>query len=334
MKLIYKALFLGGFLASSFVGYEFFLKKGVSSDIAYVSAAYHEIKSPFTGVLRTAPREPVASFLPHDIVFSVEPIEQEFSSHYVKIEEDIAIKALEQSEKDILDIQYQLEAEKQLHSQSLAKINYLNKELKREESLVKNKMIGQASLDFASNELAQEKFHFESISKKILSLESKIESYKKHRQALEMKIEQKNLLKQESIRKNQLESIRYDTPLTVVKTRHVIGDPVQKGDVLAVGFNQEDLSIDAYFPEEKITQFKSGQRVNVIILATDEQFDGVVSWISPVGGHALNILPPNYQSGHFLPLRYRFMVRIKLKNPPSYLRPGMSATVIIPNDRA
>jgi membrane fusion protein (multidrug efflux system) len=128
------------------------------------------------------------------------------------------------------------------------------------------------------------------------------------------------------------------TVITAKQDGYVSKIPVQVGQFLQAGAQlfsivlNNDKWIVANFKETQLNKMVEGQKVEVKIDAfPDDEFEGVVSSISPATGSTFSLLPPDNASGNFVKVVQRVPVKITFKDlkpeVAKRLRAGMNVLV-------
>ena len=128
------------------------------------------------------------------------------------------------------------------------------------------------------------------------------------------------------------------TVITAKQDGYVSKIPVQVGQFLQAGAQlfsivlNNDKWIVANFKETQLNKMVEGQKVEIKIDAfPDDEFEGVVSSISPATGSTFSLLPPDNASGNFVKVVQRVPVKITFKDlkpeVAKRLRAGMNVLV-------
>lgn len=128
------------------------------------------------------------------------------------------------------------------------------------------------------------------------------------------------------------------TVITAKQDGYVSKIPVQVGQFLQAGAQlfsivlNNDKWIVANFKETQLNKMVEGQKVEIKIDAfPDDEFEGVVSSISPATGSTFSLLPPDNASGNFVKVVQRVPVKITFKDlkpeVAKKLRAGMNVLV-------
>lgn len=202
-------------------------------------------------------------------------------------------------------------------SKSYAILVEAEKKLKRAKELIKHGYITEAELDLTEKEYEVAKASYESALAKRSQVEAKIHEIRTQEAAVK-EAEQSYLMAK----------LNYDysfirSPINgIITSRKVkLGDTVSKGTVLGTVVSPESLYVEGLIDEADIANVSLGKEAHVIMDAYyGEVFKGVVYRISPIvtGGKQET---------------RTFEVRIRLKDPPKTIKPGMSAEVEIIVDK-
>jgi membrane fusion protein (multidrug efflux system) len=104
---------------------------------------------------------------------------------------------------------------------------------------------------------------------------------------------------------------------------------VKKGQNIVTLVNPKDIYVSVYMEETKLKDIKTGNSATIHIDALDKDYKAKVSSVLPASEATFAIVPRDLSSGEFTKLTQRFIVRLKILNPDSQLRIGMSCEVAI-----
>ncbi len=105
---------------------------------------------------------------------------------------------------------------------------------------------------------------------------------------------------------------------------HELGEIVAAGAPVVVIGDRSDLWVKIYIPEGLINKMKLKQSAILHFDGLNESFSGFVNFIAPLA----EFTPRNVQTAEER-ITQTFAVKIKIENPPDYLRPGVAADVTI-----
>jgi membrane fusion protein (multidrug efflux system) len=114
------------------------------------------------------------------------------------------------------------------------------------------------------------------------------------------------------------------------------GEFVQKGAPLFSLIESGPLWIEANYKETQLTHMQVGQAATVQADAyPDQQWPGAVEAIAPATGAEFAVLPPQNATGNWVKVVQRVPVRIKVEQPSGnpQLRAGMTVTVAVDTGR-
>ncbi len=114
------------------------------------------------------------------------------------------------------------------------------------------------------------------------------------------------------------------------------GEYVEKGRPVIPIIQTNETWVEANLKETEITHVRTGQKVSLTVDAyPDNEFEALISSISPSTGGELSVLPPQNASGNWVKVVQRVPVRIDLgqKRKGPELRAGMTVSVIIDTKR-
>lgn len=191
------------------------------------------------------------------------------------------------------------------------------KRLKRAKELIKQGFITEAELDLTEKEYAIAKASYESSEAKKSQVEAKLHEIKAQEAAVK-EAEQSYHMAQLNYNYSFIRS-----PISgIVTSRKVkLGDTVSKGTILGTVVSPGSLYVEGLIDEADIANVSLGKEANITMDAYyGEIFKGLVYRISPVvtGGKQET---------------RTFEVRIRLKDSPLAIKPGMSADVEIIVDK-
>lgn len=191
------------------------------------------------------------------------------------------------------------------------------KRFKRAKELIKQGYITEAELDLTEKEYEVAKASYESALAKRGHVEAKIHEIRMQEAAVK-EAEQSFLMAKLNYDYSFIRS-PIDGIITSKKVK--LGDTVSKGTVLGTVVSPESLYVEGLIDEADIAKVSLGKEAHVTMDAYyGEIFKGIVYRISPVvtGGKQET---------------RTFEVRIRLKEPPKTIKPGMSAEVEIIVDK-
>jgi len=116
-----------------------------------------------------------------------------------------------------------------------------------------------------------------------------------------------------------------------------VGEFVQKGAPMFSLIESGPLWIEANYKETQLTYMTVGQTAKVVADAyPDREWPATVEAIAPATGAEFAVLPPQNATGNWVKVVQRIPVRIKVEQPkgePQQLRAGMTVTVIVETGR-
>jgi len=115
-----------------------------------------------------------------------------------------------------------------------------------------------------------------------------------------------------------------------------VGEFVQKGAPMFSLIESGPLWIEANYKETQLTYMQVGQMATVLADAYPEQeWPATVEAIAPATGAEFAVLPPQNATGNWVKVVQRVPVRIKVEQPPGkpQLRAGMTVTVAVDTGR-
>ena len=105
---------------------------------------------------------------------------------------------------------------------------------------------------------------------------------------------------------------------------HEQGEIVAAGTPVAVIGDRRDLWVKIFVPEGAINRLELGQPVRVSVDGLSQKFGGKVTFISPQA----EFTPRNIQTPEERATQ-TFAVKVRVDDPPAFLRPGVAADVVI-----
>ena len=116
-----------------------------------------------------------------------------------------------------------------------------------------------------------------------------------------------------------------------------VGEFVQKGAPMFSLIESGPLWIEANYKETQLTYMTVGQTAKVVADAyPDREWPATVEAIAPATGAEFAVLPPQNATGNWVKVVQRIPVRIKVEQPrgePQQLRAGMTVTVTVETGR-
>ena len=116
-----------------------------------------------------------------------------------------------------------------------------------------------------------------------------------------------------------------------------VGEFVEKGAPMFSLIESGPLWIEANYKETQLTYMIVGQTAKVVADAyPDREWPATVEAIAPATGAEFAVLPPQNATGNWVKVVQRIPVRIKVEQPkgePQQLRAGMTVTVIVETGR-
>jgi membrane fusion protein (multidrug efflux system) len=115
-----------------------------------------------------------------------------------------------------------------------------------------------------------------------------------------------------------------------------VGEYVEKGVPVFGLIESGPLWIEANFKETQLTNMRVGQAAQVVADAyPDVQWEGVVDAIAPATGAEFAVLPPQNATGNWVKVVQRVPVRIRVDpaEQPVQLRAGLTVTVTVDTQR-
>lgn len=105
---------------------------------------------------------------------------------------------------------------------------------------------------------------------------------------------------------------------------HEIGEIVQAGAPVVVVGDRQDMWVRIFVPERVINGIRMGQSADIRFDGVKEHFMGHISFIAPQA----EFTPRNVQTQEER-VTQTFAVKVRLDEPPAYLRPGVAADVYL-----
>lgn len=103
-----------------------------------------------------------------------------------------------------------------------------------------------------------------------------------------------------------------------------IGEVVSAGTAVVVIGDRADMWVRIYVPEGVVNMVKMGQEATIHFDGLKESVKGRISYIAP----RAEFTPRNVQTEEER-VTQTFAVKVRLDNPPAYLRPGVAADVYL-----
>ncbi len=299
--------------------------------------------------------EVIARIDPVDLITSKKRIEENLNSVKQKTEalklkrERIKNSLLLQSsisksdtkviEKEIDALEYEIKASK-------ATLLKLQKDDKRYENMLKNRLIAKGDYESVHTQKTALSERIKALGIKKKALKENLQKVKKayqlslvtQKQILEIDKEiESSIASLKSLEaglegmKNKISYTTLYAPFDGIIAKKFIKAPriVEKGTPIYALVDPKKLYCEVLLSEKKIHGVKKGNHVKVTVDAIeDKTYEGEVESIAPTSASTFSLVPRDIASGEFTKLDQRFIVRIKLKDTNS-LRTGMGASVAI-----
>lgn len=209
-----------------------------------------------------------------------------------------------------------------------AKLNYLEREFKRQTALAESGISSQTQLDEARQAFISSHQNFDAINQEAKSIlaslnedpEIDVNDHPTVQQAQAM-LDQAELNLSYTVIKAPLDGI-----LSKVENLQ-IGDYITAAKPVFGLVSNKDIWIEANFKETELTYMRPGQKATIKVdTYPGKVFHGNVVSISPCTGSVLSILPPENATGNWVKVVQRIPVRISIDNvdPERPLRMGLS----------
>ncbi len=214
---------------------------------------------------------------------------------------------------------------------STAKLNYLEREFKRQTALAQSGISSQTQLDEARQAFISARQNFDAIDQSAASVlaslnddpEIDVNDHPTVQQAQAM-LDQAELNLSYTVVKAPLDGV-----LSKVENLQV-GDYINAAKPVFGLVSNKDIWIEGNFKETELTYMRPGQKATIKIdTYPGKVFHGTVVSISPCTGSVLSILPPENATGNWVKVVQRLPVRVSIDDadPDQPLRMGLSVTV-------
>ncbi len=208
-----------------------------------------------------------------------------------------------------------LESEREALSQlELAEANQRSIVLKNQNIRISEQVFEKARINLA---LSQEE------KKQIVLQEKSIELLKAKLQEAEAALELADI---------HVAETRIVSPISGVISKRFAdrGQVVQVGQPLFVVNNPAEKWVVANVEETKVRRVQRGAKVTVEADAfPGSEFSGQVEFIGSAASSEFALLPSENPSGNFIKVTHRIPVRVSVKDPNNFLKPGMMVVVAI-----
>lgn len=214
---------------------------------------------------------------------------------------------------------------------SQAKLNYLEREFKRQTALAGSGISSQTQLDEARQALVSARQNFDALDQNAASIlaslnedpEINVDEHPTVQQAQAM-LDQAELNLSYTVIKAPVDGI-----LSKVENLQ-IGDYIMAAKPVFGLVSNNDIWIESNFKETDLTYMRPGQKATIKVdTYPGKVFHGTVVSISPCTGSVLSILPPENATGNWVKVVQRLPVRVSIDDidPDKPLRMGLSVTV-------
>lgn len=214
---------------------------------------------------------------------------------------------------------------------SRAKLNYLEREFKRQTALAESGISSQTQLDQARQSFISARQNFDAIDQDAISVLASLNDDP------DINVNDHPLVQQAQAMLDQAElNLSYtviraplDGILSKVENLQV-GDYINAAKPVFGLVSNKDIWIEGNFKETELTYMRPGQKATIKVdTYPGKVFHGKVVSISPCTGSVLSILPPENATGNWVKVVQRLPVRISIDDadPEQPLRMGLSVTV-------
>jgi len=212
-----------------------------------------------------------------------------------------------------------------------AKLNYLEREFKRQTALAESGISSQTQLDQARQSFISARQNFDAIDQDAASVLASLNDDP------DINVDDHPLVQQSQAMLDQAElNLSYtviqapiDGILSKVENLQV-GDYINAAKPVFGLVSNKDIWIEGNFKETELTYMRPGQKATIKIdTYPGKVFHGTVVSISPCTGSVLSILPPENATGNWVKVVQRLPVRVSIDDadPEQPLRMGLSVTV-------
>jgi membrane fusion protein (multidrug efflux system) len=296
----------------------------VSTEDAYVMGARTEISANVVGRVIEIAVTDNQEVTKNDILYKLD------DRDYINARND-ALAKLANAKLQITSLKATYKQRQADMRSAQAKLNYLDREFKRQTALAESGISSQTQLDEARQALISARQNFDAIDQNAASIlaslnedpEIDVNNHPTVQQAQAM-LDQAELNLSHTVVKAPLDGI-----LSKVENLQ-IGDYIPAAKPVFGLVSNKDIWIEGNFKETELTHMRPGQKATIKIdTYPGRVFHGSVISISPCTGSVLSILPPENATGNWVKVVQRLPVRISIDDPDPEqpLRMGLSVTV-------
>jgi membrane fusion protein (multidrug efflux system) len=296
----------------------------VSTDDAYVMGARTEISANVVGRVIEIAVKDNQEVRKNDILYKLD------DRDYINAKKDAQAK-LANARLQITSLKATYKQRQADMRSSKAKLNYLEREFKRQTALAGSGISSQTQLDEARQALVSAQQNFDALDQNAASIlaslnedsEINVDDHPTVQQAQAM-LDQAELNLSYTVIKAPLDGI-----LSKVENLQV-GDYITAAKPVFGLVSNKDIWIEGNFKETELTYMRPGQKATIKIdTYPGKVFHGTVISISPCTGSVLSILPPENATGNWVKVVQRLPVRVSIDDadPEQPLRMGLSVTV-------
>jgi membrane fusion protein, multidrug efflux system len=295
----------------------------VETENAYVKANIVVISTAVTGrVLEVFVRDnqPVES---GTVLFRLDPQPYDIAVTGARAQMDVV-------RTDVMSLRAEYRATEQEAAEARSRIDFLARQLQRQELLKEKGMTRGDTYDEARHNLEAARRRLDAVREKAnqvlaaLSGDARIDP-EHHPRFVEAKAAYDALML--DVARSYVKA-----PVTgvVSNMKLQVGEFVERGAPVFSVIESGSLWIEANYKETQLTHMRVGQPASVVADAyPDEEWPATVEAIAPATGAEFAVLPPQNASGNWVKVVQRIPVRIKVEPAPGQtpLRAGMTVTV-------
>lgn len=305
--------------------------KEMSTENAYVRADIVSVSTDVTGIVAEVPVRDNQLVKPGDVLFRLDDTPFKLALQRAEAQIEITRSEVEGLKSLYRDMQAQIE-------QAQADVAYYDREVARQQELIRRNFTAQVTLDTAQRNQVQAKQKVASLKERLSGIVASLSG------SVDVPVEQQprflNAVAQRDEAARQLAHTVVRAPIAGIVTNVPSLQPGQFLAAATPGFSlvsTDHVWIEANPKETELTNVRVGQKVTVDVdTYPDAEWNGTVESISPASASSFSLLPAQNTSGNWVKVVQRIPLRVKLDTPADKptLRAGMSAVIHVDTGHA
>jgi membrane fusion protein (multidrug efflux system) len=303
----------------------------MSTENAYVRADIVAVSTDVTGIVAEVPVHDNQTVKQGDVLFRLDDTPFKLALTRADAQIEITRSEVEGLKALYRDMQAQIE-------QAQADVVYDDREVARQQDLIRRNFTAQVTLDTALRNQVQAKQKVASLKERLGGIVANLSG------SIDVPVEQQprylNAIAQRDEAARQLAHTIVRAPVPGIVTNV---PSLQPGQFLAAAtpafslVSSDHVWIEANPKETELTNVRIGQKVTVDVdTYPDAEWSGAVESISPASSSSFSLLPAQNTSGNWVKVVQRIPMRVKLDTPSDRppLRAGMSAVIHVQTGHA